>query len=185
MLLETLSKLKRSIIMFAIVLMFIGWMFALTPERYMPFIGSVVTGVLGVCSILSIFNFANSNKSLASCIKLAGGLFVGILAVALFAFDGLFVSSLYWAVVVVPIALGVLGIIGAFTTARRSGRRGWWVLAILSLLLVAFGDVMLLNPWMDDPQSVTRLIGGALMYSSIVCALSLIWIWPIKNTEEE
>lgn len=184
MLLETLDALKRTIIMMAIQLMFAGFALMLTPTDKAQFLGAGIAFGLAVCSVLSIFNFMASGKSLFSCIKLVGGLLVGIASIALFVFENLFLESMLLLVTIVPIGLGLIGLYGAFTTVKRSGRQGWWVFAVLSALLLIFAAVTIFNPWMDDPQNAIRVMGGTLMYSSIVSALSLIWIWPDTTTEE-
>ena len=65
--------------------------------------------------------------------------------------------------------------------ARRSGRSGWWVLVILSILLLIFGTILFVNPWADNPRKLLYVIGGTLFYSAAVYAISLFWIWPFRS----
>jgi hypothetical protein len=185
MLFETLDRIKRSIIMVAITLMFVGCTLALTPEHYMTFLGSAIGFVLAVFCVTSMLRFWESVGTLMDCIRLTIGLVAGAFSVALFVFDGLFEWVIALLVGTVPIITGIYGLYHAFTYARRSGRRGWWVLVVLTGSLVLFGAFVFLNPWSDDPQVNLRVVGGTLMYSAIVSALSLIWIWPVRTEEEE
>lgn len=69
----------------------------------------------------------------------------------------------------------------AFTYARRSQRKGWWVLAILSLLLIVAGIIVLTNRWWDTPEMLMKVIGCAVFFSAIISAIRLIWTWPLRN----
>ena len=185
MLFQNLDRIKRSAIMSTIVLMFIGLILLLIPESYFSFLSFILGFVFSVILVLSILNFiGETNKTLLSYIKLTLGLFSGIWSFAFFLFDGLLLSILSWVVGILPILLGTYGIYHAVAFARRSGRKAWWILIILSGFLILFGAMVFWNPWMDYSDAAIKVIGGALLYSSFVSAMSLIWIWPIKTGEE-
>lgn len=183
MLFETLDRIKRNAVMATIVLMFAGWALLVTPEAYIPFVGGGVAFALAVYALVKVFDFIAGDKALIDCIRLSIGLLAGIVGVMLFAFDGLFEQALSWLVGTVPMLIGLYGVYHAFVHARPSGRRGWWVLVVLSGLLVAFGTIVFWNPWMDGAKAQMQVVGGTVMYSAIVSALSLIWIWPMRGTE--
>ena len=174
MLFQNLDRIKRSAIMSTIVLMFIGLILLLIPESYFSFLSFILGFVFSVILVLSILNFiGETNKTLLSYIKLTLGLF-----------DGQLLSILSWVVGRVPMHLGTYGMYHAVAFARRSGRTAWWILIILSGFLILFGAMVFWNPWMDYSDAAIKVIGGALLYSSFVSAMSLIWIWPIKTGEE-
>lgn len=184
MLFEALDRIKRNAVMTTIVLMFAGLLLLLMPESYIPFLGGAIAFLLAVCAVVSIFDYIASDKALINCIRLTVGLIAGIVGIALFAFDGLFGQFLWWLVGTLPILLAAVGLYYTFTIARRSGRRGWWVLVILFGFLLAFGTMVFWNPWMEDAQAVLRVVGGTLLYSAAAGAVSLIWIWPRHETTE-
>lgn len=185
MLFEELDKLKRKVVMSSIVLMFAGIAMFIVPVEYMPFLGGMLGFVLVVLSVTRVLTFLAGKKSLVDYMRFALGLGVGLFGIALFVYDNLLMSILYWSVAIVPILLGVVGLYHSFVFARRSGRRGWWVLSIMSALLCWFGSFMFLNPWVENETAVLQVTGGALLYSALVGALEIIWIWPIRPQEKE
>lgn len=185
MLFEGLDRLKRSTIMLAIIMMFVGMGLLMVPGDYVPFLSGLVGFAFSVIAVVSMLTFAESSKSLISYIKLFLGMVIGILGIMLYLVDGAFLMSLGVLVVLIPSLLGILGIIHAFMFARRSGRRGWWMLVVFSCLLLVFGLFTLFNPWYGDVGGTIKVIGGTLMYSALVTALSLVWIWPFRYEEEE
>ena len=71
----------------------------------------------------------------------------------------------------------------SFTYARRSQRKGWQLLTLLSLLLITAGVILFVNPWWNSTDSLAKVIGCAVLFSSVVSAMRLIWTWPLRNTE--
>ena len=167
--------------MATVVLMFLGLLLLLIPEAYFSSLSSILGFCLAVLFAYTVFKFLGDDKTLMAYIKLSLGLFSGIWGVAFFIFDGLLLSILSWLVGTLPILFGAYGIYHAIAFARRSGRKGWWLLIILSLLLMVFGGFVFWNPWMDSSQAFIQIIGGTLLYSSFIGALSLIWLWPIHK----
>ena len=183
MLFKGLDKLKRNAIMTTIVLMFIGNILLILPEGFIPFLSKALAFVLLVTCVVGILDFIASKKALIHHIYLFLSLFAGLLGVMFFVFDTLFMDILYWVVGILPILAGIYGVYHALTFARRSGRKGWWTLIVLSVFLMVFGGFIFFNPWMDSPHAVMQVIGGTLMYSSFLSALRLIWLWPIHNEQ--
>jgi len=64
---------------------------------------------------------------------------------------------------------------------RRSGRSSWWVLVVLNALLVLCGLIVLVNPWWNEPTMLFDVIGGMLLFSSIVSIVRLFYLWPIRG----
>ncbi len=184
MLFDSLDWMKRSTIMLTIVLMFVGWALLLMPGEYVPFLSSALGFFLLVSAVVSVLTFAESSKALISYVRLVGGLLGGTVGLMLYLIDGAFVALLTILMTVVPVVLGLYGIFHAFAFARRSGRRGWWVLVIFSCFLLVFALFGILNPWAGDLGGTIKVIGGSIMYSALVTALSLVWIWPFRHEEE-
>ena len=181
MLFNELDKIKRSAIMTTIVLMFIGNILLIIPESYIPVIGGILGFGLLVTACVMLFHFISSRKALIHYIELTVGLFTGLLGVMIFVFEGLILQMLSLLVTTVPIMLGLYGIYHALAFARRSGRKGWWILIVLSAALTIFGSIGFIHPWMESPRAVMQVMGGTLMYSAFVSALRLIWLWPIRQ----
>ena len=151
------------------------------PVSYIPMLGKILGFGCLVLAVGKIFDFVSSKKAMIHYIKLTLGLLAGFVGILLFAIDGLFLALLNWLTGTLPILLGFIGLYHALTYARRSGRKGWWVLVVLSCLLLVFGTILFVNPWADDPRAVLQVIGGTLFYSAVVYMISLFWIWPFQN----
>ena len=51
----------------------------------------------------------------------------------------------------------------------------------LGFSLKAAGEtIVLINPWWSEPTKLFDVIGGMLLFSSVVSIVRLIYIWPIK-----
>lgn len=185
MLFDELDKARRRTIMTTIVFVFVGAAFLVVPEVYLPFMGSACAFAMVVWSAVSILEFITGPKVLVRYLGLFVALAIGLLGVALFVFDGLFLKLVTGLVAAIPIFGGILGSYHALVFARRSGRRGWWVPLVLSILLVGFGTVTIVSPWAYSTRAVLQLIGGTLAYSAVVYALLLVWMWPARGEEEE
>ena len=82
---------------------------------------------------------------------------------------------------IVLIIDGLHSMFHAFMYARRSERKAWWVLVILSAALIFCGLIILTHPWWNTAHSLLKMVGWAMLFSSIVGVMRLIWVWPIKN----
>ena len=80
----------------------------------------------------------------------------------------------------VAIADGSITIFHAHTYVRRAGRQGWQSLVALGGLLVLFGLIVLINPWWNEPIKLFDVIGGMLLFASVVSIVRLVFIWPTR-----
>ena len=55
---------------------------------------------------------------------------------------------------------------------------------VFSLLLIAGGVIILVNPWWNETLKLFDVIGMMLLFSSLVGIVRLIIIWPIKDEED-
>ncbi len=185
MLFEGLDRIKRRAIMTTIILMITGNVLMILPESILPLLNQAIGFVLLVFSVVSVFHYLSSKKALIHYIRLAVGLLGGLLGIMFIVFRNAFNQILIWLVCALPILIGLYGIWHALIYARRSGRRGWWVLIVLSAVLIIFGGFIFYNPWFDSTVSRMRIVGGTLMYTAVVSVLRLIWLWPVRKAEGE
>jgi len=181
MIFQELNKLKRNTIMSSIILIVFGILMVLCPENYVRTMIELIGAVLLVFSMIGILDYLSSNKSLIRYIYLTGWLIVGIVGfmILIFEIDSLYtVGVLFGAFLILS---GISNILNAFIYAKRSGRKGWWILILLALALIACGVVVFINPWWDSYSKLFKVIGVMILFSSFVSILRLIWIWPIKS----
>ena len=180
MLFEELGKIKRSTIMTTILMAAIGILMIMCPEQYVDALVSVLGYAMVILATVWILQFISGKKSLIRYIYLTGALIVALLGVLVLTFDNivLIIGVIFGLVLVGD---GVLSISNTWMYARRAQRKGWWVLILLSVLLIAFGLIVLVNPWWSEPTKLFDIIGIALLFSSVISIVRLIMIWPIKN----
>ena len=181
MLFQELGKMKRSWIMTSIIMIAIGVVMIMCPVRYMGMLVSALGYVLLVAATVIILNFLSSKKVLINYIALTGALFVGLLGLFVLVHrrDILQILSLVFGLVLV--IEGLSDLYNAFMYARRAGRTAWWVLAVLSALTIIFGLILLINPWWDTPAALKQVIGGMMLFSSVVSIIRVVLTWPFKR----
>nr|AHF24346.1 hypothetical protein [uncultured bacterium Contig575] len=180
MLFQELGKLKRSSIMNSIILVAAGIMMILCPEPYIDALVSILGYGMVIFAVVLVLEFISGKKVLINYIYLTFALIVALLGVSVLVFEN--------AVLVIGIVFGlllvgdgVISCINAWMFARRAQRKNWWVLIILSLLMMLFGLILLINPWWNEPGILFDVIGGMLLFSSAVSIVRLIFLWPIKG----
>ena len=183
MLFDSLDKLKRSSIMSAILLVVLGVVIIVCPVTYIPLFIQLLGYTLIVIAIVMILNFFSGNRSLMEYVKFTGALILGIAGILALVYQDNVMRVLAWVSGFLLVLDGARTMFHAFTYARRSQRKGWWVLAILSLLLIVAGIVVLVNPWWDTPEMLMKVIGCAVFFSAIISAIRLIWTWPLRNAK--
>ena len=181
MLFQELGKLKRTSIMNSIVIAAIGIVMVICPERYTDVLVDVLGYALIVIAMTMTLDFIVSTKALINFITFTCALIMGILGLSVLIFNNHVVQILALAFGLYLIITGVGGIISALFYARRSQRKGWWFLLLLAGLLAFFGLIVLFNPWWNSPRSLLEVVGGMLLFSSVVSIVRLIFIWPIKD----
>ena len=181
MLFEELNKLKISSIMSFIIMMAIGIVLIIWPEEYTTMLIDFLGAVLLIVAVVMILDFMNSKKSLVDFVFLTLALIVGIAGMftMIFDTDSLKVLRVFFGIILV--ISGFHGILHALIFARRSGRKGWWILMPFNVVLVALGFVVWLLPRWDTNASLMNVIGLIMIYSSALSALGLIWDWPIRS----
>ena len=183
MLFDSLDKLRRNSIMSAILLVVLGVVIIVCPAIHIPLFIQLLGYTLIVIAIVMILNFFSGNKSLMEYVKFTGALILGIAGILALVFQDDMMRVLAWVSGFLLILDGARTMFHAFTYARRSQRKGWWVLAILSLLLIVAGVVVLVNPWWGTPEMLMKVIGCAVFFSAIISAIRLIWTWPLRNAK--
>ena len=181
MLFQELGKMKRTWIMTSLILIAAGIAMMLCPVRYMGMMISALGYVLLVWAVVMGLNYLSSKKTLMNYVTLTCALFVGLLGafVLVHRKDVLPILGLLFGLFLV--FEGLSDLFNAFVYARRAGQAAWWILAVLSVLTMAFGVILLTNPWWDTPSALKQVIGGMMLFSSAVSIVRTIMTWPFKS----
>ena len=183
MLFEELSRIKRSSIMTSIVLVAIGIVMIMCPARYVDSLVSVLGYGMVVFAAVLMLSFIKEKKSLINYIKFAGALVLLLLGISVLVFSNIvLIIGIVFGLIL--ISDGIITIINTSLYVRRAQRKGWWILILLSVLMIAGGLAILINPWWNETTELFFVIGVMLLFSSLVSIVRLIIIWPIKDEEE-
>ena len=184
MLFQTLDKLKRQSILAAILMMALGVVMLICPEIYVNTLVVTVGYGMIIFAIVEILEFIVSKKALIHYIIFTGALFIAILGIFILIYNQDLLKALGWLFGFVLVQDGLFTLVNALLFARRSNRKGWWMLIVFAIVLMTLGVLIFLNPWWDSPTRLMKVIGGALLFSAFVSTLRLIWVWPFKNGKE-
>ena len=180
MLFLELGKLKRSSIMTSIVLMAVGLMMVICPPQYIDTLVSALGYGMVTLAAVMVMDFLSSRKVLMNYIYLTGALLVALLGIAVLTLDDI-VRVLGIVFGLVLIGTGVISFVRAWMFARRAELKNWWVLAVLSGIMIVLGLLLLINPWWKEINQLFDVIGYMLLYSAAVGIVRLIFLWPIKG----
>ena len=181
MLFESLDKIKRNAILSAILLAALGAIILLCPDVYIPTLILGAGYALIIIALVFIMDFFSSNKSMMDYLKFTGSLILVIVGICVLVFRGETIMVLACLFGFLLFLDGVRTLIHSFTYSRRSHRKAWWVLTILSLLLMAIGVMLFLNPWFGELGTLTNAVGTAVLFAAVVSGVRLIWTWPVKK----
>ena len=184
MLFQELGKLKRSSIVTSIILMAVGILMIMCPEQYITSLVSLLGDGMMVFAVVLVFDFISGKKSLMNYVWLVVALIMALLGFAVLVSPNIVrIISLIFGLVLM--ADGVIHAVNSWTYVRRAERKGWWVLILLAALMFVFGVILLFNHWWREPSALFDIIGGMLLFSSLVSIVRLILVWPIRGTEGE
>jgi uncharacterized membrane protein HdeD (DUF308 family) len=189
MLLDALSKIKRQSILTAILLMCLGIMLLLCPEEYITTLIILSGYIMIVYALEQTLEFLVNSTTTMSSILFIIAVVVGLVGLAVLVFHEDVLTVLSWIFGLLLMVDGIHSIYYAFTFAKRSGRKGWSILVILSSVLVVCGVALLTGSLVFTIYHFTkivfllRIIGFAILFSALVSGLRVIWLWPAKNGE--
>lgn len=183
MLFESLDKIKRNSIMSSILLAALGTIILLCPKQHINYLTSIFGYSIIIYSLVMILNFFSSNKSIIEYLKFVGALILGIIGMCVLLYQDNIMTVFAWLFGFLLILDGARTLIHSFTYARRSERKGWWILTILSGLLMLSGIILFINPWWHTTDKLSKVVGGTILFSSLVSAIRLVWTWPLRNAK--
>ena len=182
MLFDSLDKIKTNSIFSAILMTALGVVILILPEAYIPSLIMAAGNVLVIIALVLMMDFKTKKKGLIDYLLFILALILLILGISVLVFKNDLMVALSRIFGILLIIDGARTTFHAYTYARRSERKGWQILAVLSILMIIAGIALFINPWLNTPYSLLKGIGSAFFFSAIVSALRLIWTWPLRNS---
>ena len=182
MLFQTFGKIKTTTIMIAIILIAIGVVMLLCPVAYVDsFIDLMGYVILVLAAVLILEFIGSSSRGLTDYITFSVGLFLMITGIAILVFTDNIPAVLSWLFGILLILDGLGHFLSTIVFVRRSGRSAWIFLAVLSLVMVAAGVVIIVNPWWKTTAQLLYVLGYTVLFSALVAILRVVMIWPFKS----
>ena len=181
MIFQTFGKIKTTTIMTSIVLIAIGVVMLLCPEPFINTLIDLMGYVILVLAAVMILDFISSKKGVSDYISFTIGLLFLIAGIAVLVFTNNILAVISWVFGILLILDGLRSVINTVVFVRRSGRSAWIFLLILSILLIAVGVLILVNPWWTTSLALLRVIGWAILFSALVSILRVILVWPFRS----
>ena len=184
MLFESLDKIRRGTLLSAILLIALGLVILICPVDYIDsLILAFGYGLVIVC-IVMLLEFFTSKNMLVEYLNLIVALILGIIGLCVLLFRDDVMKTLAWLSSILLLLHGIFTLRYSLTYAKRSGKKSWWVFAILACILMACAVILFFNPWWNTPDMLAKVIGIAVFFSAFVSIIRLIWAWPKTVTEE-
>lgn len=180
MLFQELGKMKRSWIMTSIILGAVGLVMIMCPVRYMGMLISGAGYALLVTAVVMILEFLSSKKVLINYVLLTGAILIGLLGMLVLIDRGDVLPMMSLLFGLGLIIEGLSDLFNAFMYTRRAGKSAWRILAVLSLLTILVGLILLMYRW-HSPVVLKRVIGGMMLFSSLINIIRVILAWPFKS----
>ena len=181
MLFQEMSKIKRSWIMTSIIFMAVGIIMLISPERYVNMLIAMLGYILIIFATVMALDFIVSKKVLINYIYLTGAILVELAGLAILFYREEVLAVLGFLFGVVLVLEGLNELFNTWMYARRAQRKGWWILIIMSILLIVSGVVIFANPWWDTPGSLMKVIGAMMLFTSAVGIVHVVMIWPFRT----
>lgn len=180
MLFQELGKLKRTSIMTSIIWMAVGILMIICPAQYIGSLVEVLGYGLVIFAAVMVLDFIASKRVLMNYIYLTGALTMALVGVAVLV-DENTVRGIGVLFGLLLVGDGCVSLFHTMLFIKRSQRKGWQIMIVLSALMILFGLTVLVNPWWNEPTLLFDVIGVMLLFSSMVSIVRLIYIWPIKG----
>ena len=182
MLFEALDKLRQQTIISSVIFMVVGLFMLVVPAQYDTVVVYTVGCLLIIFGEVMVWDFIAGDKKLIDSIVLTFALLLILLGIYILVSgnDILKVLSVLFGILLM--FDGFHSTVYAWVYARRAGKKWWGVLVVLSLMLIAAGIIIFLNPWWKTSHSFLKVIGGVILFASATGIIRLILVWPIRKS---
>ena len=183
---DSLKKIRRNSVMTTIILACLGLVMVTCPAPYMVSLISALGALMLIASVVMVLEFIGSGtKTLMDYIKLTAALLLAIAGAVVLAYEMEAKTAIAMIRGLFLILFGLYCLNHALVFARRSGRKGWWVMVILAAILIALGIMAFAEPGSTFEQEF-RITGWMVIFAALVSALRRVWLRaPNRRKEEE
>lgn len=153
---------RRSSVVMAVITLVLGLLLVFAPNRSIRLLCTILGAALLVTGLIYLFTWLARRKDGFPVWFLIPGLILAALGLWLLTSPGSVIVLIQFSVAAVLIFHGIIDLQGA-VSLWRVGWSNWWLDLILSILTLALGVVVLLNPF-GTMDALIVLVGLSLVY---------------------
>ena len=181
MIFQAINKIKQQTIISSVLLMVLGLLMLIIPEKHDAILVSALGYVVLLLGAVMVWDFVGGEKKIVDYIFFTGALLLILLGLYIMVSGDNILRVLSVLFGILLMVDGLHSGLHAWVYARRSGRKWWGVLLVLSILLFVAGITVLNNPWWNSVHSFVKVIGGVILFAAATGIIRLILVWPIRK----
>ena len=181
MIFQAINKIKQQTIISSVLLMVLGLLMLIIPEKHDAILVSALGYVVLLLGAVMVWDFVGGEKKIVDYIFFTGALLLILLGLYIMVSGDNILRVLSVLFGILLMVDGLHSGLHAWMYARRSGKKMWGLLLLISILLMVAGLTILNNPWWNTAHSLMKVIGGTLLFAAAAGIFRLVMVWPIRK----
>lgn len=178
---KSIQNARNNLVISSIILCITGLIFMIFSETMVNMIGWILGSILCIIGIVQMIGYIRSRTSVMPLLVSIISLVVGVL---LFMHPG-WVMSLLSVIIGIYILIEAALKIKVVVEAKKQAAKGWWVLLIVTLIGIAMGILLIVNPF-GISRAFMFVLGLAFLISGVLDLIQAIYTKKIlKEMSQE
>lgn len=178
---KSIQNARNNLVISSIILCITGLVFMIFSETMVNMIGWILGSILCIIGIVQMIGYIRSRTSVMPLLVSIISLVVGVL---LFMHPG-WVMSLLSVIIGIYILIEAALKIKVVVEAKKQAAKGWWVLLIVTLIGIAMGILLIVNPF-GISRAFMFVLGLAFLISGVLDLIQAIYTKKIlKEMSQE
>lgn len=178
---KSIQNARNNLVISSIILCITGLIFMIFSETMVNMIGWILGSILCIIGIVQMIGYIRSRTSVMPLLVSIISLVVGVL---LFMHPG-WVMSLLSVIIGIYILIEAALKIKVVVEAKKQAAKGWWVLLIVTIIGIAMGILLIVNPF-GISRAFMFVLGLAFLISGVLDLIQAIYTKKIlKEMSQE
>lgn len=178
---KSIQNARNNLVISSIILCITGLVFMIFSETMVNMIGWILGGILCIIGIVQMIGYIRSRTSVMPLLVSIISLVVGVL---LFMHPG-WVMSLLSVIIGIYILIEAALKIKVVVEAKKQAAKGWWALLIVTIIGIAMGILLIVNPF-GISRAFMFVLGLAFLISGVLDLIQAIYTKKIlKEMSQE
>lgn len=178
---KSIQNARNNLVISSIILCITGLIFMIFSETMVNMIGWILGSILCIIGIVQMIGYIRSRTSVMPLLVSIISLVVGVL---LFMHPG-WVMSLLSVIIGIYILIEAALKIKVVVEAKKQAAKGWWALLIVTIIGIAMGILLIVNPF-GISRAFMFVLGLAFLISGVLDLIQAIYTKKIlKEMSQE